>query len=48
MLKTNNLKGAVLFLFLVTKIFSKCSFEVGPDNKPFKVDKEPFLIEGLT
>lgn len=38
----------LLFLALAVSIYSKCSFEVGPDGTPAKVDKDPFLIEGMT
>lgn len=37
----------VIWYFLVSA-YSRCSFQVMLDNKPVKVDREPFLVEGMT
>lgn len=42
-----------LFFLLFTSLFllpsnQKCSFQVGLDNIPIKLTREPFLISGMT
>lgn len=36
------------FCFFIFSVHSRCTFQIMPDNKPVKVDREPFLIEGMT
>lgn len=43
----SSLQFLTIVTLLASQIYCRCAFEVGPDNVPVKVDKEPHIIENM-
>lgn len=47
-MKSTYLSQSLLFLTILTLIYSRCSFEIAPDMTPLKVNKEPYMVSGMS